>query len=124
MSGLSPVQRTIRELKNRGVICGIVESYNTHVGKFGIRQDLFGILDIIALDTKRGVIGIQCCGQDFPQHYRKITIEKSQETYDWLITPGTVLEIWGWRKLKMKRGGLAMRWTPRVQEITLKDLEV
>ncbi len=127
MSGLSAVQRTIRELKNQGVICGIVEKYVPvrklkDGGKdFGFRRDLFGIIDIIALDTERGVRGIQCCGSDFSGHLIKITEEKAQESINWLQTPGTVLEIWGWRKIKLKRGGKAMRWSPRIREITLED---
>lgn len=119
----SPTQRTIRELKNQGRICGIVERFNQFVGTHGIRQDLFGIIDIIALDPIRGVVGIQSCGQDFAGHFRKITVERAAETTEWLKTPGTVLELWGWRKVKLKRGGKAERWQPRVREIKLEDVE-
>ena len=119
---MSPTQRTIRELKNRGRVCGIVERFLAHAGPFGKRQDLFGIIDIIALDPQRGVIGVQSCGQAFSEHWRKLTVEKNQESYDWLSTPGAKLELWGWRKIKLKRGGKAMRWAPRIKEITLDDL--
>lgn len=119
---MTPTQRTIRELKNNGMKCAIVEKWNPHVGPHGIRQDLFGIIDIIALDPERGVIGVQCCGSSFSAHYKKITAERAQETLDWLQTPGTKLEIWGWRKLKKKRGGKAMVWRPRIQEITTSDI--
>lgn len=118
----SPTQRTIRELKNQGMKCAIVEKWNAFAGKHGIRQDLFGIIDVLALDPERGVIGVQCCGSDFSSHVKKITEEKYQETLDWLQTPGTNLEIWGWRKLKKKRGGKQMVWRPRIQEITINDL--
>lgn len=120
---MSPTQRTIRELKNQGRRCAIVERWNQHAGPHGIRQDLFGIIDVLALDPERGVVGIQCCGQDFAGHIRKITEERSHETIDWLETPGTSLEVWGWRKVKLKRGGKAMRWKPRIQEITLEDVK-
>lgn len=113
----------MRELKNQGRICAIVEKWNAYVGPHGVRQDLFGFLDIIALDPQRGVVGIQSCGQSFASHYRKITEEKSPEVYEWLRTPGAHLELWGWRKCKVKRGGKAERWMPRVQIITLKDLK-
>lgn len=118
---MTPVQRTIRELKNRGMTCAIVEKWNAFAGQHGKRQDLFGIIDILALDPQRGVVGVQVCGQDFSQHYDKITCEKAQETLDWLQTPGTKLEIWGWRKVKLHRGGKQMVWKPRIQEITLAD---
>ena len=120
---MTPTQRTIRALKDLGRRCAIVEKFNAHVGPHGIRQDLFGIIDIIALDPERGVVGIQSCGSDFAEHWRKLTIERNQETFDWLSTPGAALELWGWRKVKLKRGGLAMRWEPRIKEVFLKDLE-
>jgi len=118
----SPTQRTIRELKNQGRKCGIVERFNHHVGPHGIRQDLFGIIDIIALDPERGVVGIQTTGSDFSGHYKKLTEEMAQSTLDWLKTPGAVLELWGWRKVKLKRGGKAMVWRPRIKEITMDDV--
>lgn len=121
---MSPTQRTIRELKNLGRRCGIVERFNAHVGPAGIRQDLFGIIDVVALDPQQGVVGIQCCaGSGFRAHLEKILVEHAQETEDWLTTPGTSLELWAWRKLKKVRGGKAMVWRPRVQVITLDDLK-
>lgn len=117
----SPTQRTIRELRNQGRVCAVVERFNAFVGPHGIRQDLFGIIDVLALDPERGVVGIQCCGTDFAAHERKILEERTQESIDWLSTPGTVLELWGWRKVKLQRGGKAMRWQPRIREFTPVD---
>jgi hypothetical protein len=119
---VTPTQRTIRELRNQGRRCGIVERFNAHVGAHGIRQDLFGIIDIIALDPERGVVGIQSCGSAFAAHERTILEEQREATEDWLSTPGTALELWGWRKVKLHRGGKAMRWSPRIREFTLADL--
>ena len=119
----SPTQRTIRELKNMGRRCGIVERFNAHIGPHGIRQDLFGIIDVIALDPETGVVGIQCCaGSGFSSHKKKICEENAQATKDWLETPGTSLEIWAWRKVKKKRGGKAMIWQPRIETISLEDI--
>ena len=123
---MSSVQRTLRALRDQGRVCAIVERYNQYAGPFGRREDLFGIIDIIALDPKHGVVGIQACGADFAAHVRKIIEEKHQETYDWLSTPGTSLELWGWTKKKVRlqdgKFGKAMRWTPRVRSITKEDL--
>lgn len=117
---MSPTQRTIRALRDQGIKCAIVEKWNSHVNK---RQDLFQIIDVIGLDPEKGVLGIQCCaGSGFSKHVEKLTVERAQETSDWLSTPGTSLYIWGWRKLLKKRGGKAMIWQARVQEITLEDL--
>jgi hypothetical protein len=121
-SGMSPTQRTMRYFKDLGMKVGIVERFNSHAGPFGIRQDLFFIIDIIGLDPEKGVVGIQSCGQDFAGHMKKICIEHYQETYDWITTPGASLQLIGWRKLKVKRGGKAMKWAPRIIEITLEVL--
>ena len=123
--GNKNTQKTMRSLRDKGLVCAIVEKWNAYVGTHGIRQDLFGIIDILALDPKRGVVGIQSTGQDFSAHVKKITIDRYQETFDWLSTPGTSLELWGWRKIKVKRGGKALRWAPRVAVFTLgKDGEI
>lgn len=116
---MTPTQRTLRALREQGRVCAIVEKFNAYIGPHGVRQDLFGIIDVLALDPERGVVGVQSCGSDFAAHYRTLTVDRAQETIDWLTTPGTSLELWGWRKVKLQRGGKAMRWAPRVQEITL-----
>ena len=124
MAGLSPTQRTLRALRDQGIVCAIVERFNPYAGPHGIRQDLFGCIDIIALDPERGVIGVQSCGQDFSGHRTKLLEERTQEVTEWLSTPGTELELWGWRKVKLNRGGKAMRWKPRLARLTLDGGEI
>ena len=118
---LSPTQRTIRELRNQGRLCGIVERFisNTSFGH-GIRSDLFHIFDIVALDSARGIIGIQTCGSDFAAHLRKMTEEYGGNTIEWLKCGG-VAELWSWRKCSYKRGGKLKVWKHRIKEITLED---
>lgn len=115
---MTPTQRTMKELKKNGLKAAIVEKWNAHIK---IRQDMFGIIDIIALCPERGVIGVQSTGQAFNAHVIKLRDEKAQETLDWLSVPGTSLELWGWRKLKKKRGGKQMIWKPRVGDFFIKD---
>jgi hypothetical protein len=121
---MSPTERTLKALRERGQICGMVERFNRFGGKFGIRQDLFGILDIIALDFEKGVVGVQSTGTDFAGHWKKLTEEKAKESHDWLMTPGTSLELWGWRKIKKVRGGKATVYAPRIRAITIDDLKL
>ena len=124
MARVTPTRRTLAVLKDRGLSVAIVEKFNAFVGPHGIRQDMFGIIDIIALDHTSGVIGVQSCGNDFSGHYKKLTQEKAAECIDWLLTPGTSLELWAWRKVKIKRGGKAWRYEPRVKVFTLEDFGV
>ena len=121
MAGLSPTQRTLRALRERGLEVAIVEKFNAYIGPFGQRQDLFGIIDVLALDPQIGVIGVQSCGNSFSAHRRKILEQRQQETVEWLSTPGTSFELWSWRKIKLNRGGKAMRWSPRVARICLDN---
>lgn len=116
--GITPTQRTLKALRDRGLLCHIVEKFNPHAGPFGIRQDCFGFIDIIALDEGRGIIGVQSTGQAFNSHKNKIIIDKEIECKAWLLCGGKV-ELWGWRKLKAKRGGKAMRWKPRIADFYL-----
>jgi len=115
--GLSPVQRTIRELRNQGCLCDIAEKFNAHVGPFGIRQDLFGFIDIIAL-APDGIRGIQACGADFKAHKNKIL--SNENALEWLRSGGRI-DIYSWRKVKKKRGGKLLIWAPRVESITKED---
>ena len=126
--GISRVQRTLNELRKLGRPCQVVERRNQFVGPHGISEDLFGIVDVLALDPERGFVGVQVCGSDWQPHVRKMTEEKAQECHDWLSTPGGVLELWGWRKVKKilitgKRGKQAV-WRPRIADIILEGEDV
>ena len=118
---MTNTQRTLRALRQRGLQCAIVEKFNAYAGPHGLRQDLFGIIDVLALDPQTGVIGIQSAGNSFASHKRKILEERAQETVEWLSTPGCRFELWAWRKIKLNRGGKAMRWKPRVARICLDN---
>lgn len=131
-SSLSPVQRTIRELKNLGRLHQKVEHWNPYGGPrrpdgtaIGNRVDLFGFIDIIALDTERGIVGVQCCaGSGHSAHYKKITADPkvAQLAFEWIRCGGKI-ELWSWSQKLLQRGGVAMRWTARMQEITAADFE-
>jgi hypothetical protein len=112
----------LRHLRQNGFTrVGIVERFNRFVGPAGIRQDLFGFLDFIALGPGQGIVGVQSTGQDFAGHRRKILEDRREECTDWLMAGGRVL-LYGWRKVKEKRGGKRMLWKPRIEEITLETL--
>ena len=104
-------------LRNEGQICWVVERFISQAGPHGKRIDLFNIIDIIAL-TADSTIGVQACGSDFAEHLRKLTEEKAEESATWLDGPRQ-LHVYGWRKIKLNRGGIALRWRPRIAEIHL-----
>ena len=113
----SPTERTLAELRSRGITAGICERWLAHVhrggGGFGIRRDLFGWIDIIAICPRRGVGAVQSTGTDFAAHWRKLQEDRRVAVLQWLES-GAWGELWGWRKLK----GV---YVPRVKELTLLD---
>lgn len=110
----SPTQRTLAANKALGRECGIVERFIPFVGPHGVRLDLFGFIDIIVLDPEKGVIGIQSFGQAYSEHVKKISEERKDIAVKWL--KWAPLELWGWRKVRAKKGGKAMRWKPRIAD--------
>ena len=108
MKGLSPTQRTLAALRDRGMLCAIVERHVSKIGKFGKRFDAFGFIDIIALDPERhAVVGIQSCGVSFSEHLKKLTEDCYESARAW-IACGGIIEVWGWRKVKRFKGGRQM----------------
>lgn len=112
------MSRTLRYLRERGLTCEKVEHWNAHAGR---RQDLFGFLDILVLDPKRGFVGVQVTGEDFAGHIRKILRLRSREALQWLICGGSI-ELIGWAK--RNRDGRKDRrkvYRMRRRAITLRD---
>lgn len=113
---LSYTSRTLRECRARGYICDKAEKFNAYAGPFGRREDLFNFIDIIYLDRANGIVAIQSTGPSgHSQHRRKIL--ENEFALEWLKCGGKI-ELWSWRKLLLKRGGKARRWTPRIENIT------
>ena len=123
----SHTQRTLAALRKSGLVPAVVERWNPHAprpgGGRGIRQDLFGCIDILALDPAGGpILAVQSTGQDYAGHMRKLLGERRAMVRLWLLS-GNALELWAWRKVKVKRGGKAKRWAPRIRVLSLSDVE-
>ena len=119
--GISNTSRTLQYLRSQGWVADKVEQFNAYAGKFGSRKDMFGFGDIVAMGEK-SIIAIQSCGQAFSEHHRKITQDENvaPKALLWIENGGRLLLI-GWRKVKLHKGGKAMRWQPRIKEYSLND---
>lgn len=106
--------------KNKKIFYQKVEQWLSFgPGKGGVRKDLFGIIDILAMDDHR-MVGVQVCGLDFAAHMRKIKeAERKEAIKIWLRHCG--LQVWAWRELKKKRGGKAVVWKAKVAEIFINN---
>lgn len=54
----SPTQRTLKLYRDKGLMIGVTEHWNPYAGKNGIRQDLFGFIDLILVGPN-GTAAIQ-----------------------------------------------------------------
>ena len=114
MAGISNTSRTLKYIREKDWVVDMVERWipmPTHPAK-GFRKDYLGFADMIALG-ENSIIAIQSCGQSFAEHNRKITEDEevSKNALLWLDSGGRLILV-GWRKVKVKRGGKAMRWEP------------
>ena len=109
-----PTQRTIAELKKRAATYQVVERWCSFSRR---RIDLFGVIDVLALDD-HGILGIQtCAGGDTSKRLDKALAEP--RLMRWLDYGGR-FEIWSWRQLKekTKTGKTVERW--RMRRVTVR----
>ena len=82
-SKTSPTQRTLKYLRRQGCeLVAVTEKWNPYMnGGRGGRQDLFGIIDVLAIKDGQ-VIAVQCCSTDVSAHITKMAdaVFKNPET--------------------------------------------
>jgi hypothetical protein len=127
------MERSLGHAKKLGWERRKVEVWNPHVKR---RQDLFEIIDMLALVTDGGdapaILGVQVTDQhNYAAHVTALVHDekKSRPLRLWLMAGG-LFEIWAWAKHKVKRGGKAYRYnlqrhrflaTP--EGVTIKDVD-
>ena len=113
----SPTSRSLEYCRKLGLLAGVVEKWNPHAK---IRQDLFGFIDLIVLDND-GVTGIQATsGSNASARVKKILAEPRAKQW---LEAGCRIEVWAWKKKKIKRGGVAFRWVLDRRPVTLEDFD-
>lgn len=108
---VSAASRTLKVLKKDGWICALAEKWNPFVG---IRQDLFGFMDILALKPGHRIRAINATtASEIGRHIEKYR-ENAALRY-WLKSIGQPhFELWAWRRLKSTEEGKRVEWRPRV----------
>ena len=102
----SPTQRTLAEMRERGYTCAVVERWNQFVG---IRQDLFGVIDVLCLGENE-IVGVQCTSNDHVAD--RCTKIAEHENTPHLRKAGMKLLVHGWRK------NAAGRWVLREVDVS------
>ncbi len=106
---MTPTQLTLRELKNNGWTCQVVEKWNPWAK---IRQDLFGCIDVVAVHPDhKGVLGIQATTKThITTRCKKINDNDNAQVW---MEAGNDLYVWGWFKEKNK-------WTHKKVKMLLR----
>jgi len=110
----SPTARTLEYCRKHNILCGVVERRIGPPGAIGVLKDLFGCIDLVAVEQNElGVLGIQATsGSNMASRYTKSTTECAPMLRRWLESWNR-FEVWGWRKNSKNR------WTLRRVDVTL-----
>ena len=114
---MTPTARSLARLRRAGALAQVVERYNPHAKR---RVDLFGFIDIVALDGKPGTLGVQTTSADHISHrLAKLREECAAAMTRWLEA-GNRLVIHGWAK----RGPRGKRkvWTLTERPVGVAEL--
>jgi hypothetical protein len=117
---MSPIQRTLNWLRERGYEAQKTEHFNWHAK---VRQDLFGFIDVLAVG-ENDMIAIQSSdGAHHAAHRQKILDSRAAQL---LAMFGVDVEIWSWSlKLsgKRRKDGLLVRQKEQIlrrESLTIK----
>lgn len=118
---MTPTERTKAYYKKLGWEIGTSSWWNPFVprgdGKKGMRQDLFGCIDMIGIPPGGILAGIQVTASSgHSARVKKILAESRMKKW---VGSGARLLVISWGKKGLR--GKVKRWTPRIQEITLED---
>ena len=112
---MTPTARTLLELRKRGCIADIVER---RLAKTFVTKDLFGFLDIVAMEPGRqGLLGVQTTSRS-NQATRVKKILNEPRALMWLGA-GCRIEVHGWAKRGAR--GKAKRWMLSARAMTTED---
>jgi len=105
----SPTQRSLKLLRDLGYTAQVVERWNQHAR---VRQDLFGVIDIVAVKALDGdttnIIGVQTTSKS-NLSARVNKIKESEEAAMWSAAGGLIL-VHGWAKNKSNRWEVKALW--------------
>jgi hypothetical protein len=105
---ISPTQRTLKRLRDSGdyPLVTIVERWNAFAK---IRQDLFGIIDILAIDSKGNTVGLQVTS--YSNISARVKKMEASDAISHLRDANWVLLVEGWHKKDNK-------WVGRIVDIS------
>ena len=113
---ISPTQRTLKLLRERGYLCAVVERF-VRFPFPGHRVDLWGIGDILAVKPGETLL-VQCTTTGVAERVTKIVANPN--TIKLLAVPWRIA-VWGWRKVGPR--GKRKTWECREVPLTAGDFD-
>lgn len=112
---MTPTARTLKRLRDQGMMAAVVERWNPYAK---IRQDLFGFLDVVAVEPgTQGVLGIQATsGTNVAHRLAKLREEPIASRVEVWLAAGNRLAVIGWRKVGPR--GKRKTWKARTEMVT------
>ncbi len=109
----SPTQRTLKHLRERGMVAGVVEKWIPQTKR---RVDLLGFIDIVGCGVGP-IVGVQSTsGSNGAKRVSKILTERADEARAWLASGGCI-EVHAWRKLKKAKD--RRWWHARIWDVVV-----
>ena len=114
---MTPTARSLAVLRELGYTVQVVEQWNNYSKT---RQDLFGVIDVLAVHPEYGIVGIQATttGNAAARQTKALAEER---LVVWLQGGGH-FEVWGWA-LRGKAGARKL-WTLSRRRVRLVDGEL
>ena len=103
---MTPTQRTLKKLRDDGYLAAVVERWNSHAG---IRQDLFGVVDVIGIREGETLAVQATSGSNVSARVKKIA---DSDATPMIRAAGWKFHVHGWRK------GANGRWQCRVEDVS------
>jgi hypothetical protein len=107
----SPTQLALKEALSLGFTAQVVERWNQFAG---VRQDLFGCIDIVICRAGVGIIGVQACARGSHAIRRKKCAAEPRARA-WIESGGRI-EVWSFGKMGAR--GKRKTWQLWREEIT------
>lgn len=109
---MTPTQRSLAKLRAEGCdLVQVVEKWNPHAR---IRQDLFGVVDILAIRDGQTIAIQSTSGTNVNARVTKIA---ESEAIAHIRKAGWTFHVHGWRKTK-PRGQKVAKWDCRVVDVS------
>jgi len=132
----SPTQRTLEYLRKQGWTPDVCERWLPAMAtpakgqqpalfRLVRRKDLWGFGDVIAIAPDEQPLIVQCTsGSNTAARVSKMLDDPDvSPRVELAMRSGIRVEVWGWRKIKLKPGGKAVRWAPKIQPLSLALFE-